>query len=464
MTGLSFQKRLLLGVLLLVLTTTATLAFVGIFFGSDFLRIRFEDRMNFLSRYLALNAELGILLGDQTMLEQLAENLLSESDVTMVWIEDARGDVLVKTGSDTKKLRGESVSPVWLNEQKDDLVFGRHLSQKQLLGKVHVIYTTAGINTLLTDLRNLYLFAGLGLGGAGLLIFFFFSRSLVAPLKELAAAAREVASGNLDIRVNEGSIPETKQLAGAFNNMLASLAESRVKLEETYRQITQQKALAEVGHFALTVAHEIKNPLGIMRGALDVLKKNEIDGETKSTMISYMEEEIYRLNRLIQDFLKFSRPQKPNFRNVDLNALLKNLVERSKLEWQQKGVAINDKVPGEKCESQADEDLISQAILNVLKNGCEACDGNGTVTISANCVEKNWTLILSDTGKGVPQEAREKAFDPFFTTKSQGSGLGLAFVDQVVKAHGGEVTLGDNKNGGALVSLKIPLTQIANKN
>ncbi len=454
----SFQKRLLLAVLLLVLTTTATLSLTGIHYGSEFLRIRFEDRMNFLARYLALNSELGILLGDQKMLEQLATNLLSESDVISVWTENDKGAILVKVGTETKEHHGEAISPVWLRNQQDDMSFGHQPKQKQLLGKVHVIYTTTGINTLLANLRNIYLFAGLVLTGAGLLVFFFFSRSLVAPLKKLVAAATEVASGNLTVRVTEDSITETCQLANAFNNMLDSLIESRTKLKETYKQITEQKALAEVGHFALTVAHEVKNPLGIMRGALDVIKKPEVDAKTKSTMIFYMEDEINRLNRLIQDFLKFSRPTKPCFELTDLNYLAKNIVERSRLEWQEKGVTIADKIPQDKCDNQVDADLMTQAILNVIKNGCEACEGDGTVTVKTICSRDKWIMEISDTGIGISPEEKEKVLEPFFTTKSQGTGLGLAFVNQAFKAHGGKVTIhANNKNGGAVVKLQLQL-------
>ncbi len=448
MRGFSFQKRLLLGVILLVFTTTVILAMVGIHFGSEFLRIRFKNRMEFLAQYLALNSELGILLGDKTMLENLSHNLLSANDVAMVLIKDSRGNTLIKAGRDLHEFRGEVTAPVWLSEEKDGLSLGRRKTAKQRLGTVHVIYSTTGIQALLHKLRNIYLVAGTAIGLAGLFAFYLFSRSLLAPLKELVKAAAKVATGDLSVRVSGGSIPEIRQLATSFNNMLISLLESRKKLEDTYRQITQQKALAEVGRFALTVAHQIKNPLSIIRGALELLKKNEVDQDTKSTMVAYIEDEIIRLDRLIQDFLKFSRPQKPNFQDTDLNDLTRSLLERSRIEWQERDLTILDNISDRPYKFKADAELLSQAIQNILKNACEACHNSGSeVIVNTRSTEKKWILEIIDTGPGIPADIKEKIFTPFFTTKSQGTGLGLAFVEQAVKVHGGKIWITDGGKG-----------------
>lgn len=456
MKGMSFQNRLLTGVVLLVIATTATLGMVGIHFAGGFLRTRFEERMNFLARYLALNAELGILLGDQAMLERLAVNLVSEKDVVDVWIEDRSGHIMVRTGPGTEELRREAVAPVRLSQEEESLLFMNAPGRDRMLGQVRVFYTAEGIDRLLRHLQALYLIAAMGLGTVGLVVFFFFSRSLIAPLRSLVAAARQAARGDLSTKVEGGAIPEIRQLAEAFNHMLTSLAQSRRALEETYQEMIQQKALAEVGHFAFSVAHEVKNPLGIIRGALDVLKKPEIDMEIRTTMIHYMEDEISRLNRLIQDFLDFSRPRKPVFKRIDLNDLLKTLVERNRLEWEEKGVGLHYSVPEEECLVRVDEDLLSHALLNVIRNACEACEDTGDVWISASFSGGMWKAEISDNGAGMSEEARERALEPFFTTKTQGTGLGLAFVDRVVKAHGGEVVFTGNLNGGTTVSLLLP--------
>jgi signal transduction histidine kinase len=455
MRALTFQKRLLLGVLLLLAMTTITLGMVGTHLGETFLRIRFEDRMAFLARYLALNSELGVLIGDQKMLERLANNLLSEKDVVQVLIEDEDGKILVKVESGVYTDSKEAVAKIRLRQQEENEAFWGSSSQDQVLGKVHVVYTASGIDELLDKLRTRYAVAVIGLAAVGLLAFFFFSRSLVAPLKELVKASRIVARGDLNARVKPGSLPETNELAEAFNHMLSSLDESRKSLEQTYQEMIQQKALAEVGHFALTVAHEVKNPLGIIKGALDIIKKEDIDHEVKSTMIEYVDDEIRRLNRLIQDFLDFSRPRKPVFEKVELNSLMKDLLQRLRLEWEEKGVVIDMDISKENCLSQADPDMLSQALLNVIKNACEACDNEGHVSVKTSISHYNWITQIADTGKGMDQETQKKALEPFYTTKAQGTGLGLAYAARVIEIHGGEISFRENHPRGTIFEIRL---------
>jgi signal transduction histidine kinase len=455
MRALTFQQRLLLGVLLLLGATTITLGLVGAHLGETFLRIRFEDRMAFLARYLALNSELGVLIGDQKMLESLANNLLSEKDVVQVLVEDAKGEILVKVESGLHSHSKEAVAQIQLSQQEENQAFWGSSVQNQILGKVHVVYTTSGIDELLAKLRTRYAVAILGLAAVGLLAFFFFSRSLVAPLKELVKASRIVAKGDLNARIEPGSLPETNELAEAFNHMLVSLAESRKSLEETYQEMIQQKALAEVGRFALTVAHEVKNPLGIIKGALDIFRKQDVDNEIKSTMIEYVDEEIKRLNRLIQDFLDFSRPRKPIFEKVELNVLMKDLIQRLRLEWEEKGIIIDADISEEKCPSRADPDMLSQALFNVIKNACEASDTYGHVLVKSNLSHGNWIAQITDTGKGMDQETQKRALEPFYTTKAQGTGLGLAYVARVIEIHGGEMSFTENHPKGTIFEIRL---------
>ncbi len=455
---LNFQQRLLAGVIMLIITTTITLGFVGSHLAASFLRQRFEDRMSFLAKYLALNAELGILIDDRAMLKRLAQNLLSEKDVVTVIITGPNGRELVKAGKEAidSSSRGIVSTAVRLTNQGENLAFLKNSTYNRLIGKVTLIYSVAGIKQLQTRLRNRYILAALGLGLLGLIGFFLFSRSLLAPLSTLVKASRQVAAGDLSTRIKGGALPETQELAEAFNSMLESLAESRRNLEETYQEMIEQRSLAKVGRFALTVAHEVKNPLGIIKGALDILKKPEIDQELRSTMIQYVEDEIRRLNKLIQDFLDFSRPRKLTFQDTDMGALLSELVERMRLEWDSKGMKLNTQLPDAPCVVQADADMLSRAILNIIKNACEACGEEGNVLIKAWHQNPNLVITISDTGTGIDRKARERLFDPFFTTKAKGTGLGLAFARQVIEAHGGRIDLLEESKDGTTFKIVLP--------
>lgn len=463
MASLGFKQRLLLGLLALMLGSVVVFWVVGGLWGEHFLRSRFEDRITFLAHHLALNAELGMLLNDKKMLTRLAENILAEKDVTSVMIKDNNDKILVSVGD---KHAGSNVmiSEIIMRQQKEDPFLQSDASKPKSLGKVMVYYSTVGMDELLLSLRKLFIWIVLAIAAIGLCVFYIFSHSLVAPLKELVKAARRVSKGDWDVEVKGGSLPETMELAEAFNQMVVSLKDSRRALEESYQEMGAQKALAEVGEFAFHVAHEVKNPLGIMKGALDILRKPEVPQDTKETMISYVEDEIRRLNTMIQDFLDFSRPRKPSFQPVTLQDFLADLVHRMELEWSVRGVSLEWSSECDVLICMADADMLSQAVVNVVKNACEACeasqnrDSDGmSVVVRLKELGAYAVIEVEDNGPGIPEDMMDRIFKPFFTTKTKGTGLGLSFVRRVFELHGGDVSCESKEGHGTVFRLLLPL-------
>lgn len=461
---LGLKQRLLLGLLALMLGSVAVFWLVEGMWGEHFLRSRFEDRITFLAHHLALNAELGMLLNDKKMLTRLAENILSEKDVTAVVIQDTDGKALVSLGN-MQKASNVMVSEIVLRQQKEDPFLQTDSQKVKSLGRVMVYYSVAGMEELLLSLRKLFIWIVLAIAVIGICVFYVFSHSLVVPLKELVKAARRVSQGDWNVEVRGGSLPETMELAEAFNQMLISLQESRQALEESYQEMSSQKALAEMGEFAFHVAHEVKNPLGIMKGAMDILKKPEVPHETKATMISYVEDEIRRLNAMIQDFLDFSRPRKPVFQPVVLATFLAELVNRMELDWNGRGVSLTWLPECDAVVCMADADMLAQAFMNVVKNACEACEAAGggsdenTPAVVVHLKELGAYAVIEvrDNGVGIPEELQERILRPFFTTKTKGTGLGLSFVCRVMDLHGGELSFKSDGLHGSVFRLMLPL-------
>jgi len=460
--GLSLGKRLFLSIVTVITVVTVLLGLYGATLTEGFMRARFEDRMTFFAHYLALNSELGILIGDNGMLEKLAKNLLSERDVVGVEIQDSNGTILVSVGDTKARDIKKAVSPVILQKEEEDLPFSQGIrGQATKIGSVYVFYSTRSIEGILKGLKTQTLVAALLLILIGGAITALISRTLTAPLKSLSRAARKVAKGKLNIRVEGGSLPETRELANAFNNMLTALEESRLTLEKTYQEMIQQRTMAEVGEFAFTVAHEIKNPLGIIQGSLDILKKAEASEETKMTMIDYLEDEVRRLNGIIQDFLMFSRPRKPRFSQERLQDLVSSVVEKTQVEWDPRGVEIDLELQGDEAKCMVDPDLFAQAILNCIKNACEACQESDAprVLVRAGLDRGSFRIIIEDNGPGIPEGLGKKVFEPFFTTKTRGTGLGLSFVKRIVELHGGSVAISRGRTGGTYVSIELPVEE-----
>lgn len=462
MASLGLKQRLLLGLSALMLGSVAVFWVVGGMWGEHFLRSRFEDRITFLAHHLALNAELGMLLNDRKMLTRLAENILSEKDVTAVVIQDTDGRTMVSVG-DRRAESNVMLSEIFLRQQKEDPFLQTDSRQARSLGRVMVYYSVAGMEELLLSLRKLFVWIVLAIAVIGAGVFYVFSHSLVEPLKELVKAARRVSHGDWNVEVKGGTLPETMELADAFNQMLISLKESRQALEESYQEMSSQKALAEVGEFAFHVAHEVKNPLGIMKGAMEILKKPEVPHDTKETMISYVEDEIRRLNVMIQEFLDFSRPRRPVFQPIALAPFLAELLNRMELEWKDKGISLTWLSECETAVCMADADMLTQAVMNVVKNACEACeaadgrDAGLVVAVRLKEVGAYAVIEVQDNGAGIPEGLRERILQPFFTTKTKGTGLGLSFVRRVMELHGGEMSFESDGSCGSLFRLLLPL-------
>jgi methyl-accepting chemotaxis protein len=292
MTKFGIHARLLLAVFLLIGITTIGLGYLGVSISHRFVQTRFDERMRFLARNLAMNAELGLLLGDRVMLERLARSVLTEKDMVEVSVVDSRGVVYTEVRAPISGEQGSIEAPVVLKEGEDEsrafLLHDDPVSREKIIGKVRITYSTEGMREMIESMKTRFFFLAVGLTGLFLLMFALISRSLVAPVTQLAHAARQVAKGERELRVRPGNLPETRELALAFNAMLDSLDWSSKALEDAYQEMLQQKTLAEMGKFSMMIAHEVKNPLSIIKTSLDMLKK-EHGLAQDDVLVAYMD-------------------------------------------------------------------------------------------------------------------------------------------------------------------------------
>lgn len=460
MSKLGIHLRLLLCVFALITATTFTLGYMGISISREFIQSRFEKRVAFLARYLALNAELGVLIDNRNMLNKLAMNLMTEDDIARVVISDGKKREIVAQSREIPGPLFTVKEPVVLSESAPyDEVFEWNslpAQTEKIIGFVEITYSTVYIEKILTVMKNRFIWFSAGLACLAGLIFYFLSRSMVRPVTQLAQVAREVARGDIELRVQPGRLPETRDLAMAFNSMLDSIKWNRDALEDAYQEIIQQTTLAEMGKFSLMVAHEFKNPLSIIKSSLDVLKSYP-HVSRDDPVIFYMEDEIGRMNRMIEDFLAFARPGRPRFRQVDVSTLVDQIVEKFQLREAESGVEIHSEVPAELYHETMDPDMFSRVITNILKNAVEAVAGEGEVFVKVSVEDETLEVKIDDSGDGIQPESMEKLFEPFFTTRSKGTGLGLAYAMQVVKAHNGNITARNRRDKGACFTVRIPL-------
>jgi signal transduction histidine kinase len=247
------------------------------------------------------------------------------------------------------------------------------------------------------------------------------------------------------------------QLAVAVANarLYEDLRRSYAELARAQEELLKRERLAALGELSAVVAHEVRNPLGVIYNAMGPLRRLlRPEGDAK-TLLDIVGEEAERLNRIVSDLLDFARPHEPALEEASLAGLLDELLARVKGDSAARRVAfaidLADLPP-----IPMDAGMIRRAFLNVVQNAVQATPEGGTVRITGRADEDGVTVEIADPGPGVPGELREKIFQPFFTTKAEGTGLGLAVVKRIVEAHRGRVQVTSTPGGGATFTVRLP--------
>jgi signal transduction histidine kinase len=215
------------------------------------------------------------------------------------------------------------------------------------------------------------------------------------------------------------------------------------------------QVLASVGELAAAVAHEVKNPLAGISGAMQVLKDAVPKEDSRAGVIDQVQLQVERLDRLIRELLSFARPWTIQRAPLDLCALSKDIIRgtRNHPRARHAMVEIRSDRP---CTGSFDRELVETALANVVYNSIEAVPEGGHVTIACECERGMGRLIIEDDGPGIPKDNLEQIFKPFFTTKARGTGLGLSIVKRVTDALGGTVTVASEPGEGTRVTLEFP--------
>ncbi len=224
------------------------------------------------------------------------------------------------------------------------------------------------------------------------------------------------------------------------------------------KQLARSKHLASLGRMAAGIAHEIRTPLGTLRGFAQYFGSKAEDAASKEYS-ALMVGEVDRLNAIISSLLQFSRPREPDFAPVDISGLLAKAGKLLEYDFVKSELTLHleNNCPG---TMEADADLLLQVLLNLLSNAINASKKNGSVTLSCEYTPEkdSISITVSDTGVGMNREEREKMFDPFFTTRKGGTGLGLAVSHQIVEQHNGSFDIRSRPGKGTEITIVFPST------
>ena len=318
-------------------------------------------------------------------------------------------------------------------------------AKKMLAGELLV----AGVPALIILLASAYWLLG---------------REVVNPLQRLVRAMRLAEEGDPGIVADEGRPDELGVAARGFDATFAALKRSTLELELVYAErMVRADRFAAVGEMATGLAHEIKNPLAGLSGALELLAE-DLAGGSKAEVVAEMQHQVHRLTRTMEGLLNFARPPRAHMMRMELTPIIETVLFLMGQQHNETPVDIKFEPDLSLPPVHGDPGQIEQVLLNICLNALQAMNGRGgTLTITSFVRDEFVIVQIADTGPGIPLEVRPHVFTPFFTTRKDGNGLGLATSARIVAEHRGQLEFDCPPEGGTLFSLSLPIEHILEK-
>jgi signal transduction histidine kinase len=294
-----------------------------------------------------------------------------------------------------------------------------------------------------------------------------FLRFVETPITKLTETMRRAEEGDLNARAEVAGTNEMGKLAENLNTMIEKLDGAK-KEAEKYHQALFQRAdrMASIGELASGMAHEIRNPLAGIQGAIQILADGFPEGDTRRQVTDEIQKQIHKLERLVKDLLNYAKPALPNTLLTDVNELVDKVLS---FFMAQKGKTGDFRIEKDFSfplpKLMIDPNPMEQAFLNIVLNAQKAMPKGGTFTVSTRWIPQGDNgkgevqILFKDTGVGIPSENLPRIFNPFFSTRSDGTGLGLSITKNILEQHGGSISVESQVNQGTTFIITLPVTE-----
>lgn len=247
-----------------------------------------------------------------------------------------------------------------------------------------------------------------------------------------------------------------RETAERLEESFVELRRQADQILEIEEQLRRADRLSALGELSAGMAHEIRNPLGSIRGTAEILRDGIPADDPRSEFAAILIREVDRLNRVVQDYLDFARPPAAELARIDVVATLREVLLLTRSQAQKGRVTVTlDGAP--QLLLAAKEEQLKQAFLNLILNAVQAMPDGGTLAIRVAAVGGEGEVAFHDSGRGISPEHLERIFSPFFTTRRDGTGLGLAITHRIVQGHGGRVEVTSEIGVGTTFRLYFPL-------
>lgn len=244
---------------------------------------------------------------------------------------------------------------------------------------------------------------------------------------------------------------------------LKKTAERLVKLNEdlqrSFDSLRRAERLSALGRLSAGLAHEIRNPLGVISGSLELADRKTLEPEIREEAMRYIKEEVQRLNAMVTHFLEFARPRPPELARMNVQRLMEEIGQVLSEFVTSRNVTTHWSPPTFQCSVSVDVGQLREVILNLVLNATEAMPNGGAIEVSSSPKDGYCVVNVKDEGMGIPNDKLPDIFEPFYTTKPEGTGLGLPIVHQIMQQHGGRIEVKRNADAGMTFLLYFPCLQ-----
>lgn len=323
---------------------------------------------------------------------------------------------------------------------------------------------------------NALFFKALGFGGAVLILVSLgglaFARQILRPIYMLQEGVQKIGAGNIEHRLDVRSGDEIEVLASEFNRMADRMQRTQEQLQRRGKeleqrvnqlrrlqaQLTQSERMAATGELAAQIAHEINNPLGIIKNYVGIARMLMPEEDENRENLKVVDQEINRIAGIVRRLLKFAKPGTEDIQQVQINQILEELLALLRGQLFRRKIEIVSEFTDNLPEVNVSTDQMRQVFLNLIKNAEDAMPEGGKLTISTRYRKGHVEIEIGDNGCGIPGEDVKNIFEPFFTTKGvKGTGLGLSVSYGIIKNYNGEIEVDSEPGRGTTFTIQLPV-------
>ena len=346
--------------------------------------------------------------------------------------------------------------------------FQCHDKEQKIIGVLSVSNSLKEMDTMISRIEvHSIILAIITILFLSFVLGFLFFKFINVPIKKLTETMKKAEEGDLNVRVNVKRRDEMGSLAENLNIMIEKLNLAKHEAEQYHQELIQRAdRMASIGELASGIAHEIRNPLAGIQGAIQILADGFPKEDPRIQVTDEIQKQIYKLERLVKDLLNYAKPVPANYLPTDINQLVDKVLS---FFMTQRGRLVDFKIEKRFFSSlpktMIDPNSMEQAFLNIILNAQKAMHKGGVFTVYTEVLPQRKDngeeiqevqITFEDTGVGIPEENVPKIFSPFFSTRSDGTGLGLSITKNIVEQQGGRIEVKSQVNVGTKFIITLP--------